>query len=88
MKRIHFFPLFILIQIGIIFLLIYRQSTLIGLSYQKQKNELLLSQLAEQHKEFIHTFEKIKNPLAIKEYARQKLGMVPVRLSHIKKVSP
>ena len=76
---------FIITQLILVFFHIYKYSSLTKLSYVKQKHEKIITELTEQKKELLHTFEQLKKSSAIKKWAREQ-GMIPIRLQNIKKI--
>ncbi len=86
MKKNYFMSIFIATNLFFIFFQIYHQSNLIKRSLQKQKFEKYYEELLEQKKELKNSLQHLKNRSSIKESA-QKMGMKPVRLTVIKKLS-
>ena len=87
MKRAAFLVVFIIAQICFIVLLIYKQSKIIEISYQKQRNEKTKDRLFQKKSDLIQKLYEIKNHSKIKQYAAEELKMKKVGLSQIKKIS-
>lgn len=87
MKTRLFLALFVCIQIFFIFFHLHKQSSLIELAYQKQKNETVLAELIEQRKQLTHELQTLKNPSLVKKFAQEELHMEPIKMSALKKVS-
>lgn len=85
--KVPFFALFICAQLFFIFFRIYQQSTLIKLSYSKQKLEEERGALLEQKKKSYQELLKLQSRSHIKAEATKKFGLEKIRLSHIKSIS-
>lgn len=86
MRRSFFFAVFITAHIIFIFLQIHKHALFIKQSYRKQKNEKLRNNLHSEKDSLNHQLQLLENHTSIKKYAQNKLAMVPVKLSQIKKV--
>ena len=86
MKRRNFIFFFIFVHIFFIAFQIDKQGRLVKLSYEKQIQEELIKKLVSQKQELTNTLYALKNPTDIKDYAT-KIGMIPVKLSQIKRLS-
>ena len=83
MKKKRFIILFIAINIVIIFLYIHKQSTIIQLSFAKQRNEKIKEDLVLQKNKLEQQLQTMNNKSAIKEYASEKLHMKKINLKQI-----
>jgi cell division protein FtsL len=86
MHKKTFIILFIAIHIGFIFLQIHKQSYLVELSYQKQKNEKIKQELVEKRNNLQQQWYVLQNRATIKNYAQEKLGMKKISLHQIKQL--
>lgn len=86
MKRRTFIILFVGVQVGFIIAQIHKQSFLIGLSFEKQRNEKRKQELIEQKNNLTHQLCTLQQRSSIKEYAEKELGMKPIKLNQIKTV--
>lgn len=73
------------LHILFIFLQIHKQSTLIELSYQKQKQEKLKQELINKKNELKRTLCLLQDPETVRAYA-QVAGMKKISLSQIKRL--
>jgi AAA15 family ATPase/GTPase len=80
-----FITLFIMLHIGFIFLQIYKQSYLVELSYQKQKNEKIKEGLQEKKYALIQQLYVLQDRESVKAYAQNSLHMQPISLKQIRK---
>ncbi len=87
MKKKLFLGFFGSLQVFLIFWQVHKQSKLIQLSYQKQKNEKIVAELNEQKKKLMHEQQTQKNPAAIKKFAHEVLHMEPMKIAAIKKLT-
>lgn len=85
MKKKFFLVTFIAVQLFFIFFHIYKQSTVIRLSYDKQKYEKLASELLQQKQELQQSLHIAHARSTIKKYAQTKLAFKPIQLSQVKK---
>lgn len=83
MKKKTFITLFIVVNIIIIFLYIHKQSTIIKLSFKKQRNEKIKEELTLQKNSLEQQLQTLSNKTAIKEHATKKLGMKKIDLKQI-----
>lgn len=86
MKKIPFILIFIAGNFILIFLQIFKQSEIIKLSYQKQRNEKLKSSLMQTKAKLEQQLYKLKDAKEVKNFAKNKLHMSEVKLSQIKKI--
>ena len=77
---------FIITQIVIAVLIIYKQSIKIELSYKKQQLERKKSELIKKKENLLQQMYELKNPKKIKEFAKKR-KMKKIRLSQIKTVT-
>jgi hypothetical protein len=70
-------------QIMFIFLYIHKQSTIIKLSYEKQRNEKQKEELLLRKNMLIQQLQGLQNRTIVKEYATKKLGMKKIQLPQI-----
>ena len=87
MKRTVFALVFIGTHIIFIVLQVHRHSLYIQYSYQKQKNEKLYENLIKEKEMLTYELHTLHNNDAIKQYAQNKLGMIPTNLQHIKRIA-
>lgn len=88
MKKNLFLSLFIITNIGFLFLQIRKQMLFIKESFRKQKHERTLAKLEQKKQEIEHAMYLAQNKQEIKQYAQDELHMKPIRLTQLKKVSP
>lgn len=82
MKKNLFFIIFFGTNIVLIFLHLYKQNYTIQLSYERQKFEKVYDELTHQKEVLDQELAKLKNPVAIKHYATQTLGMQKMNLKN------
>lgn len=87
MHKKTFLSLFIGTHIVFVILLIHKQSYVVKLSFTKQRLEKKKLELIEQKKNLTNTLIALQNRSSIKEYASSRLGMAPISLDRIKKLS-
>ena len=87
MKRSLFISLFIGTNIFFVFLQIHRHSLFIKVSYEKQRQEKIKTELAQKKQNLIHELYSLKDRGAIKKFAEAELGMHKVKLNQIKKLN-
>jgi cell division protein FtsB len=87
MKRTVFALFFIGMHIIFIVLQIHRHTLYVQYCYQKQKNEKLYESLIKEKEILTYELHNLHNSTTIKEYAQNTLGMIPINLKHVKKVS-
>ena len=84
MKKANFITLFISVNVLFIFAQIYKHSSVIKLSYRKQKNEADKKLLMQKKQDLTQQLYALKDRKAIKRYAANKLNMRKVNLKNIK----
>ena len=77
----------ILFHIFFAFFQIYKRTTLIKYSYEKQKIEFDLAELIHKKKLLSNEIESLKDRTALKNYAQEILSMQKIKLSTIKRIS-
>ena len=87
MKKLIFAGIFVGIQLCFICIHIDKQTRLVKLSYQKQKYEQASKTLKLKKQLITATLHGLKNHQDIKTYAQNELGMTPLFLKNIKKLS-
>ena len=85
-KRL-FASICIFFHIFFAFFKIYKRTTLIRFSYEKQKIEFELAELVHKKKLLSNEIELIKNRSILKDYATKNLSMEKIKLSAIKRIS-
>jgi len=85
-KKNSFLTLFIITNIGFLFLQIRKQMLFIKESFRKQKHERTIAKLEQKKQEIDHAIHLAQNKQEIKQYAQDTLRMKPVRLTQLKKV--
>lgn len=85
MKRNTFLLIFVSLNILFIFLQIFKQSYIIKLSYEKQRNEKLRNSLLAKKASLTEQLYILKNQSTIKQFATDTLGMKPIRLNQIRR---
>lgn len=88
MKKNLFLSLFIITNIGFLFLRIREQMLFIKESFRKQKYERTLAKLEQKKQEIEHAVHLAQNKQEVKQYAQETLNMKPARLAQLKKVRP
>ena len=88
MKKNLFLSIFIITNIGFLFLQIRKQMLFIKESFRKQKHERTLVKLEQKKQEIEHAVHLAQNKQEIKQYAQHELRMKPVRLTQLKKLRP
>jgi hypothetical protein len=88
MKKNTFLSLFIITNIGFLFLQIRKQMLFIKESFRKQKHERTLTKLEQKNQEIEHAMHLAQNKQEVKQYAQEKLKMKPIRIAQLKKVNP
>ena len=74
------------VNIVIVFLIIYKQNVFIKYSYQAQKLEKEIADLENKKEALTQELYAMQNPAHVKEYARKNLGMENLPLKRIKKL--
>ncbi len=87
MNKRLFVSICILFHIFFAFFQIYKRTTVIRYSYEKQKIESELAELIHQKKLLSNEIESLKNRSSLKDYAKEVLFMEKIKLSTIKKIS-
>lgn len=85
MKKRIFLITFVATQLFFIFFHIYKQSTIIRLSYDKQKYEKHKADLLQQKQELQQNLHIAHARSTIKKYAETKLAFKPIKLNQVKK---
>lgn len=86
MKKFYFVSIFIFTHLFFIFFQIHKHSTVIRLSYCKQKSEQQKEVLTQKIQELTQQLYALKERSAIKKYAQEHLKMRKVKLSQVKKL--
>lgn len=87
MKKKSFLTLFISIHIILIFLHIHKHTLLIKNNYTHQQCEKKIATLSKKKELLTQTLYALKNRETIKQYAQEKLSMIPYSLNQVKKIS-
>lgn len=87
MKKNIFLSLFIITNIGLLFLQIRKQMLFIKESFRKQKYERALIKLEQKKQEIEHALHLAQNKQKVKQYAQDTLSMKPVQISQLKRMS-
>lgn len=87
MKQPIFVTIFISVHIVFIFLQIYKHTQQVALSFQKQKNERVFTTLQEKKQELTNKWCSRINRSEVKKVAIEQLGMKPLQLSNIKRLT-
>lgn len=87
MKKKTFILLFIGVHVLFVILQIDKQSRMVRLSYQKQKDEQKYKELLTTKQALVNKLYAIKNKKEIKVYAQEHLDMKPLKLHSIKRIS-
>lgn len=87
MKKKTFIGIFISVQLACATLYIHKQSILVKLSYQKQTQHEELKQLIAHKDRLTSKLCDLQNPKRVKHFAQEKLGMQPLALKKIKRLS-
>lgn len=69
-----------------VFLLIHKSSQFIKESYQHQKLELIKNELLHSKEQLTNTLYACQDPVAIKKFAQETLGMQPIKISQIRHI--
>ena len=77
---------FIITNLGFIFLQIYKQSQFVKLSYNRQRLEKEREQLKKQLDELTHQLYMQQSSKVVKKYASDKLGMRDTNVAQIHKI--
>lgn len=87
MKKKTFIFLFVGVHVFFIVFQIDKQSRMVRLSYNKQKDEQEFTALKNKKQALINKLYVLKNKKTIKEYANAHLGMKPLKLNRVKRIS-
>lgn len=85
--RKSFLIIFIATNCSFVLLHLYKQSQIIKYSYLKQKLDIEKTTLSKQKQELIHKSSMLHDRCRVKEFAQAQLGLKPVKISQIKKVT-
>ncbi|MBN2267629.1 MAG: hypothetical protein JW725_04835 [Candidatus Babeliaceae bacterium] len=72
----------------LIFIYLNHQNQLTSLSYQKQRLELHLSQLREEHNRLKQQLAMLKQHDSVKERAMNELGLMPLSVTQVEQFIP
>lgn len=86
MKKISAIVLFFCFHALLIFFEVHKQSHYLKLSYDIQKLQTELSELAKQKSQLMHTLYRYQQPCDLQEIAEKKLLMKPIELKDVKKI--
>lgn len=76
--------IFIMVNLSFIFLYIYKNNTIIALSFEKQKEEKYRDSLREKKNKLMQKLCLIQNKMHIKQFAQKQLQMEPISLKQIR----
>lgn len=79
--------MFVGVHVFFIVFQIDKQSRMVRLSYNKQKDEQEFTALKNKKQALINKLYVLKNKKTIKEYANAHLGMKPLKLNRVKRIS-
>lgn len=83
-KRVYFISLFLAVHVLIVVLQIHKQSSLIKLSYEKQRLEKEHRELLAQHDALTQKLSKLQDHESVKKYALSTLNMKHISLNQIR----
>ena len=86
MKQSTFITLFLVLNITLVLVHLYKQNQIIKLSYIKQKMELERISLSKQKEALTHQLSIVHDRNQVKQFAQNTLGLKPVKISQIKKI--
>jgi len=86
MKRSTFIILFVIINVLLIMLQIYKHSQSIKLSYIKQRHEQEYQNLLQKKQGLLQQLYALKSPSTVKKKVTQELGMQELTFNNIKKI--
>ena len=86
MKQSTFITLFLVLNITLVLVHLYKQNQIIKLSYIKQKIELEKASLIKQKEALTHQLSIVHDRNQVKQFAQNTLGLKPVKISQIKKI--
>ena len=87
MKKTVFIALFISTHISFLFLHIHKHMQCIKESFSKQKNEQLLANVLQQKQARENELYTLQNKKEIKEHATHALGLKPVTMTQLHRLS-
>jgi len=87
MKRRGFLIFALFLNIGFVFLHIYKYSCWAQETYHKQQQEKEKNRLLRKKETLSRELCMLKDPTYVKRYAMNKLGMQKIRLNQIKRLS-
>ena len=88
MKQATFFRIAIAANICFLFLIVYKSSKSIQLSYDRQKILNEKETLTHRQTELTHQLYARKSLTSIKKFAHNELGMKPCVLNQVKQLAP
>jgi hypothetical protein len=77
-----------LINVLFIIAQIYKHTQFVQYTYNKQKQEVLLNEYEQTAATLTQQLYACKDRTSIKKFAQDKLGMKPITLAQIKRLSP
>lgn len=86
MKRRLFLLLFIISHFGFFFLYMQKRITTIKDSFGTQKDEHFLEKLVQKKEELINQLQVLHNKREITQFAHDRLGLIPVKLTQIHRI--
>jgi len=86
MKRHSFILLVIVLNLSFVFLQIYKYSQWAQETYFKQQQEKRKGELVKKRELLLKELCTLKDPVIIKKYAAEKLGMQKIRLNQVKSI--
>lgn len=87
MQRAHFIGLFVGAHIFFIILQIYKQSSFIKLSYEKQRLEKEQRELLTSKDVLTQKLSKLQDPEQVKQYALKELQFKHITLNQIRHIN-
>ncbi len=86
MKKYSFFMIFMVTQLGLIFLQIHKHMQFIKQSFRKQKNERLLVECTHKKEELINQLYAEQSRTDIGQFAKDH-GLKSAKLSQVKRIT-
>lgn len=83
MKKNYEFLWFVILQVCLVLLYIYKESTFIALFYNNQKMEKKSDELISQAKDLNHQLQELHSRLSIQKHA-QEGGLKPLSLTSVR----
>ena len=83
-KKYTFLYLFIALNICFIFLYVYKNNSIIALSFEKQKEEKYKDALKEKKNKLLQQLCLMQNKNHVKQFAQNELKMEPISLKQIR----